>query len=351
MQSDDNPNVEYTELKDRIRDSYAKYSTANLKRNLYDTYKMAIRWSSDRIGKQGIIAFVTNGSWIDGNVDSGVRACLAAEFNSIHVLHLRGNQRTQGERSRQEGGKVFGQGSRAPVAITIFVKNPKATHEGCKIHYRDIGDYLTRDEKLESLREAESISGFSDWDTLTPDKHHDWIDQRNEAFAQFYPIGSENAKAGKVDDAILGLYSRGYATGRDAYIYNFSRDTCADNADRMTQDYINALSELEDNPELTVDEAAQLHSSNLKWDLNLMNNLRQKKKTEFSTDYIRKVVYRPFVSTNCYANYIFAQRKYQMDKIFPDSSSENLVICVPGIGSKKPFSTLMTNTMPRSWLQ
>ena len=344
--SDDNPNVEYTELKDRIRDSYAKYSTANLKRNLYDTYKMAIRWSSDRIGKQGIIAFVTNGSWIDGNVDSGVRACLAAEFNSIHVLHLRGDARTSGARRRAEAGNVFGSGSRTPVAITIFVKNPKAIHEGCKIRYHDIGDYLTRDEKLESLREAESISGFSDWDTITPDKHHDWIDQRNEAFAQFYPIGSENAKAGKVDDAILGLYSRGYATGRDAYIYNFSRDTCADNSDRMTQDYINALSELEDNPELTVDEAAQLHSSNLKWDLNLMNNLRQKKKTEFSTDYIRKVVYRPFVSTNCYANYIFAQRKYQMDKIFPDSSSENLVICVPGIGSKKPFSTLMTNTMP-----
>ena len=114
----------------------------------------------------------------------------------------------------------------------------------------------------------------------------------------------------------------------------------------MTKDYINALSELGDNPELTVDEATQLHSSNLKWDLNLMNNLRQKKKTVFSTDYIRKVVYRPFVSTNCYANYIFAQRKYQMDKIFPDNSSQNLVICVPGIGSKKPFSTLMTYIMP-----
>ncbi len=307
---------------------------------------MAIRWASDRIGEQGIVAFVTNGSWIDGNVDSGVRACLTAEFSAIHVLHLRGNQRTQGERSRQEGGKVFGQGSRAPVAITIFVKNPNAAHESCKIHYHDIGDYLTRVEKLEALREAESISGFSDWDTITPNTHYDWIEQRSEVFTEFYPLGTKDAKSGNVDDAIFRLFSSGYKTGRDAYIYNFSRDTCADNADRMTQDYINALSELEDNPEFTVDEAAQLHSSNLKWDLNLMNNLRQKKKTVFSTNYIRKVVYRPFVSTNCYANYIFAQRKYQMDKIFPDSSSENRVICVPGIGSKKPFSTLMTNTMP-----
>ena len=121
-----------------------------LKNSLYDTYKMAIRWASDRVGDQGIVAFVTNGSWIDGNVDSGVRACLAEEFSSIHVLNLRGNQRTQGERSRQEGGKIFGQGSRAPVAITILVRNPNASHEGCRILYRDIGDYLKREEKLAS---------------------------------------------------------------------------------------------------------------------------------------------------------------------------------------------------------
>ena len=129
--------------------------------------------------------------------DSGIRACLAEEFSSVHVLHLRGNQRTQGERSRREGGKVFGSGSRAPVAITIFVKNPNATHEGCKIHYRDIGDYLTREQKLEALTEAVSIKGISDWQAITPDKHYDWVDQRSEAFAQFYPLGSKEAKAGK----------------------------------------------------------------------------------------------------------------------------------------------------------
>ena len=142
---------------------------------------MAIRWASDRIDKQGVIAFVTNGSWIDGNVDSGIRACLAEEFSSVHVLNLRGNQRTQGERSRREGGKVFGSGSRAPVAITIFVKNPNATHDGCKIHYRDIGDYLTREEKLEALREAVSIKGISDWQAITPNTNLrlGWTTQRS----------------------------------------------------------------------------------------------------------------------------------------------------------------------------
>ena len=343
--TDDNPNVEYPELEDRISETYAEYSTVTNKRHLYDTYKMAIRWASDRIHEQGVVAFVTSASWIDGNVEAGIRACLAQEFSSIHVLNLRGNQRTQGERSRREGGKVFGSGSRAPVAITIFVKNPNATHDGCKIHYRDIGDYLTREEKLEALREAVSIKGISDWQIITPDVHHDWIQQRNKAFTEFYPLGTQEAKAGKVDNAIFVLYSLGLATGRDPYIYNFSHDACAENAQRMTQDYLAAISELEADPELMVDEAAHRHSSYIKWNRELEKNLKRKKKTEFEENYIRKSAYRPFIATNCYTDYTFSQMKYQVDRIFPDSSSENRVICVPSKGLKNPFSALITNTM------
>ena len=173
--ADNNPNVDYPTLESRVADTYAARSRATLKNSLYDTYKMAIRWASDRIGEQGVIAFVTNGSWIDGNADSGVRACLAEEFTSIYVLNLRGNQRTQGERSRREGGKVFGQGSRAPVAITILVRNPEAGHEGCRILYRDIGDYLNREAKLEILRKAGSVAGIESWRTIQPDRHDDWI--------------------------------------------------------------------------------------------------------------------------------------------------------------------------------
>ena len=343
--SDNNPNVEYPALEDRVRNTYVEHSKATLKRYLYDTYKMAIRWASDRVDKQGIIAFVTNGSWIDGNADSGVRACLAQEFSSIHVLNLRGNQRTQGERSRREGGKVFGSGSRAPVAITIFVKNPNATHDGCKIHYHDIGDYLTREQKLEVLTEAVSIQGISDWQAITPDRHHDWIGQRNEVFGQFYLLGSEGTRDSEQDDAIFRLYSPGMVTARDAYIYNFSSEACAENAQRMTQDYLAALSELSENHNLMVDEAVFRNSSYVKWNRELENNLKRKKETEFMDDYIRKAAYRPFIATNCYADYTFITMKGLVDRIFPDASSENCVICVPGVGSNKPFSVLMTNMM------
>ena len=344
--TDDNPNVDYPELEKRIKDTYAERSAATLKNSLYDTYKMAIRWATDRIGEKGIIAFVTNGSWIDGNVDSGIRSCLAEEFISIHVLHMRGNARTSGERRRAEGGNVFGGSSRAPVAISLLVKNPDAPHEGCKIHYYDIGDYFTREQKLEALSNAVSVKGFSDWEAITPNKHYDWVDQRSDAFSKFYPIGTKEAKAGRADNAIFRLYSRGLATSRDAYIYNFSRNACAENALRMTQDYLAALSEIEANPGLTEDVAARRHTSNIRWDRELENNLRRGRRSEFDINYIRQTAYRPFVKTNCYTDYTFANCKYQQDLIFPNSSSENRVICVPGIGGKKSFSALITDTMP-----
>ena len=150
--ADDNPNVDYPEIEKRVADTYAARSRSTNKNSLYDTYKMAIRWASDRIGDQGVVALVTNGSWIDGNVDSGVRACLDDEFNSIYVVNLRGQcSGHQGERSRQKGGKVFGQGSRAPVAITILVRNPDAEDTGCRILHRDIGGYLNRREDKLSI--------------------------------------------------------------------------------------------------------------------------------------------------------------------------------------------------------
>ena len=344
--ADGNPNVDYPEIEQRVAETYAARSTATLKNSLYDTYKMAIRWASDRIGEQGVVAFVTNGSWIDGNVDAGVRACLAEEFSSIHVLNLRGNQRTQGERSRQEGGKVFGQGSRAPVAVTILVRNPSAGYDGCRIRYRDIGDYLTREKKLDMVREAGSIAGIEDWQAITPDRHHDWVGQRDEAFQKYYPVGSKEAKAGKADKAIFKLYSRGLATSRDAYIYNFSRDACTTNAYAMVGDYQGAMLVREEHADYTIDQATGRYSSNLRWDRELKNNLRRSKGVVYSPDNVRTTQYRPFVKQRCYVDYVLVNNKYQMDRIFPAANSDNRAICVPGVGSTKPFSALIVDTMP-----
>ena len=356
--TDDNPNVEYPELKTRISETYAVHTNTTLKRYLYDTYKMAIRWASDRIGEHGVIAFVTPASWIEGDAETGMRACLAEEFSSIYVLNLLGNARMHGDLGRYQGGGVFGNATQSPVAITILVKNLNTKRSECSINYRDIGGELRGVKKLEELKETVSISGFSDWQTIKPNKYHEWIGQRSDAFTEFYPLGTKEAKAGKADDAIFKLYSLGWATNRDAYLYNFSRDTLLENARLMTEDYLTALSEFETtlkaNPELlsnknalkaVVEKITQRHNSNSKWNRELMNNLKRKKKTEFDDNYVRTVRYRPFIATNCYADYTFIHCKYQMDRIFPNSSSENRVICIPNRGARVPFSVMITDTM------
>ncbi len=364
--ADDNPNVEYPDLEERIAATYVARSTATNKNSLYDTYKMALRWASDRIGQQGVVAFVTNGSWIDGNVDSGVRACLAEEFGKVYVMNLRGNQRTQGEGSRREGGKVFGQGSRAPVAVTILVRNPDAEHDGCRILYRDIGDYLTRENKLQQLREWASITGVSDWQEIEPDRHHDWIGQRDPTYQELYPVGSKAVKAGKSQEAIFRLFSNGYKTGRDAYLYNFSRDACASNARAAIGDYMGAMEVREKRPEYSVEEAAKQFDDHVRWDRELKNNLGRGRGIEFSQGNILATQYRPFIKQHCYVEYTLASRKYQMDNIFPirDAAGTaiahththtrirtrqrpNRAICLPVQYSRtRPFSAFMVDTIP-----
>ena len=347
--ADDNPNVAYPEMERRIAETFAARSKATLKNSLYDSYKMAIRWASDRIGDRGVVAFVTNGSWIDSHVDSGVRACLAQEFTTIYVLNLRGNARTSGQRRRAEGDNVFGQGSRAPVAITVLVRNPDAAHGGCRILYRDVGDYLIREDKLKRLRDWGSIAGVDDWREIAPDKHHDWIGQRSEAFQALYPLGSKDAKAGRVDETVFALFSNGYKTGRDACSINFSREACAENARKMVGDYTAALREWEASNGGApggIDGVARRHSANLRWDDKLKDTLRRKTDAVFSDANIRRVAYRPFVKAWCYADAAFAQRPAQTRSLFPDATSENRAICVTGVGSTKPFTALMVDTMP-----
>ena len=344
--ADDNPNVDYPELEKRVADTYAARSTATLKSSLYDTYKMAIRWASDRIGEQGVIALVTNGSWVDGNVDSGVRACLSEEFSSVYVLNLRGNARTSGELRRSEGDNVFGQGSRAPVAISVLVRNPDARHDGCRILYRDVGDYLKRGEKLAVLRDAGSIAGVEEWREIKPDRHHDWVGQRSETFQEFYPVASKDVKAGKRGEAVFELFSNGYKTSRDAYTYNFSRDACAENGRRMVEEYSGALSLREGRPELTTAEVVRAHSAGVRWDQALKDNLVRRKAVAYRPENIRATLYRPFVRQHCYVEYVLANRKYQMDRIFPGGAGKNRAICVPGVGSTKPFSALVVDSMP-----
>lgn len=186
-------NQHYDKLEQRIGLTYGNTKGTN-KNKVYDTYIKAFRWASDRLDpvNGGIIGFVSNGNWLDNNSFDGFRKCLEKEFSSIYVFNLRGNQRTSGELSRKEGGKIFGSGSRTPISITILVKNPKVKRDKAEIRYHDIGDYLTREQKLEIIKESKSIFNpkFTT-EIITPNEYGDWLSQRNDAFSSFISLKSE----------------------------------------------------------------------------------------------------------------------------------------------------------------
>ncbi|WP_420113772.1 DEAD/DEAH box helicase, partial [Pseudactinotalea sp.] len=214
--NDNNANLRYPTLDGRIEDTYAKRSSATNKNSLYDSYVRAIRWASDRIGDAGVVGFVTNGGFIDANTADGLRKTLADEFSALYVYNLRGNQRTAGELSRKEGGKVFGAGSRNTVAITYLVRRPDGPAAAAR-RYRDIGDYLTREEKLAIV--ASDHLASVEWEPITPNAAGDWINQRGDDFETYQLLGEKSG-----EDAVFGLFSGGVKTNRDAWVYNFSAD-------------------------------------------------------------------------------------------------------------------------------
>ena len=236
--NDNNANLSYPRLDQSIATSYVEHSTATNKNSLYDSYIRAFRWASDRIGEEGIIAYVSNGGWLDGNAMGGFRKCLVDEFSVIYCFNLRGNQRTAGELSRREGGKIFGSGSRAGITLTFLVKKKDASG-ACQIRYHDIGDYLDRKQKLDTIKGFGSIRNMEDrFRPIIPNLHHDWINQRNETFLNYLPLGEKDAKRNKgTRPTVFTLYSSGVKTNRDAWVYNFSKENLVENMQKTIAFY------------------------------------------------------------------------------------------------------------------
>lgn len=310
--NDNNANESYPTLDAHIAETYAANTNATNKNSLYDSYIRAFRWASDRIGREGIVCFVSNAGWVDGQAMDGFRKCLAEEFSSVHVFHLRGNQRTQGEESRREGGKIFGSGSRAPIAITMLVKNLEAKERG--IFYHDIGDYLTREEKLDIVRRA-ALEGVSDWRQITPDRHNDWLNQRDDSWYEFAPMGIEKYKA---PQGIFETWSRGYSTGRDAWIYSFSREAVGKNMARLLAFYDQERKKYHDSDlSKEVDDFVELDEKKIKWNQSLLDELRRNEIIEYDETLITPVMYRPFCKVWIYAEYKCIDRPYQQPRLFP----------------------------------
>ncbi|MFD3226771.1 DEAD/DEAH box helicase [Rahnella aceris] len=333
--NDNNANIAYPHLDKRIQDTYALHSKATSTKNLMDSYIRSIRWASDRIGEQGVIGFVTNGGYIDTNSADGMRKCLVDEFSSLYFFHLRGNQRTSGEKSRQEGGKIFGSGSRAPIVIAILVKNPTASQYG-KIYFHDIGDYLTREEKLEKISDFSSIDGIAKvngWNSIVPDTYNDWLNQRDDSFYNFIEIGNKKDRS---VNALFSNYSLGVGTNRDAWVYQSNRSKLIDNVSKTISFY---------NDNLLTSNEPSFDFKSIGWSSSLVSRFSSGKKLEFDASNIRKSVYRPFQKQWLYFGGGLTHRVGQFPKIFPSVSDDNLIISVTGLGGKKGFSVLISDCL------
>ena len=352
--NDNNANLRYLKLDESIAESYAAYSTATNKNSLYDSYIRAFRWASDRIGDEGIIAYVSNGGWLDGNAMDGFRRCLAEEFDRIYCLNLRGNARTSGEQRRKEKGNVFGEGTRTNIAILFLVKKKDAKRE-CQIRYCDIGDYLDRKQKLDIISKLDSVGKMKDlWETITPNKYHDWINQRSKVFLDYLPLGTkENKRNKRTGDSVFSLYSRGVVTNRDAWVYNFSKETLSENMQKTiafynseVQRYRLACEGKNDENKPVVADFLNYDSTQIHWDRANRKRVSQIKTSEFNTARSRAGSYRPFCKQWLYFDRQWNNDRQLQPRIFPTPDAQNLAICVSGIGSNKDFSALMVDAVP-----
>jgi predicted helicase len=348
--NDNNANLVYHKLDSSIRDTYAARSTATNKNALYDSYIRAIRWASDRIGDAGIIGFVTNAGFVESGTADGLRNCLVDEFSSLYVFHLRGNQRTSGETSRKEGGKIFGSGSRAPIAISLLVKNPDAHSHG-QIYFNDIGDYLSREEKLEKIAGFRSVAGIERWQKITPDEHGDWLKKRDISFNRFIVLGNKNDKSTLT---LFENYSNGVKTQRDAWAYNSSKARLETNISNMINFYNSEVNRFNSvHPKLDtksrqerVDGFINTDPLRISWTRALKQDLGKNRTYTCDPGCIVQSLYRPFTRQWLYFNRRFNEMVYQMHRIFPDGRQENMGICVPGSGGDKGFSALIVNSIP-----
>lgn len=347
-----NANVPYPSLDERIRNTYAARSSANNKNALYDSYIRSIRWASDRIGNAGIIGFVTNAGFVEANTADGLRQCLAEEFSDIYIFHLRGNQRTSGETSRKEGGKIFGSGSRAPIAISLLVKNPAATEHG-RIFFHDIGDYLSRKEKLDRIDAYASVAGIPPeaWQQISPDEHGDWLKQRDGNFERFIVVGDKDNPSSL---RLFDNYSNGVKTQRDAWAFNFSKQRLAENMESMIGFYNREVErfnhayqglDTKARQEL-VDGFIDTDPTRISWTRALKQDLGKGRTYQFDSGCIVPSLYRPFTKQWLYFNRRFNEMVYQMPRIFPDASTKNVAIMVKQRPAEDGHFALMVKHPP-----
>lgn len=347
--NDNAQNQSYPNLDNRIAETYAKNSSASSTKSLYDAYIKAFRWSTDRLDKTGgIIAFVTNSGWLEGNSADGFRKSIEKEFSAIYVFNLRGSIRGKsGIVAKKEGQNVFD--IMTGVAITLLVKNPEVKTAKAIIHYIDIGDFLNRKEKIAQLINFKSFGSDNIiLNKIESNEEGDWMSKRNDHFNKFIAINSDKKYALDTESFFI-TYSLGIASSRDSWVYNYSKIACKNNInsclsfyDEQRLDFVRAAKDGNNNFE----DIIQYNSNKISWNDSLKESCKKNKIIGYSNKNLVVSQYRPFCKVNLYFDRNFIQRPYQIPKLFPDTNLKNLVICVSSIGSNNGLAVLISNYIP-----
>ena len=333
--NDNNQNTRYERLEKNIANSYVLHSTATNRSSLYDSYVKAFRWATDRLDDSGIICFITNNSYINTKSFQGFRKCLKDDFAYIYCYNLKGNQNTQGEISKKEGGKLFGGKSKAGIAIILLIKN-KSYKNNAKIYYSEVADYLSQQDKLDLLK-SNTFTTLK-WEEIIPDNHNDWLNKRNNEFENFIPLGE---KSTKIDKFIFKYYTNGAGTSRDNWVYNYSLNSLKSNVIFTINNYNAEVSKFLN--QLINENNKNNDETKIKWSRGLNKYFKKGNMIIYNPNNIYITSYRPFVKKFLYFDKILIEERYLNYKFFPTPHHTNILITTNGTGATKEFTPLLIN--------
>lgn len=351
--NDLNANLEYPTLDRRIQSTYAARSSADTKnkRSLYNSYFRAFRWATDRIGDQGVVAFVSNGGWLNANSGDGVRLSFADDFSDIYVYNLRGNSRNSGEQAKREGGNVFN--VQVGICVTIAVKD--TSRSGCQIHYYEVDDYASREEKLQQV--SHDALETIEWSRITANEYGDWLNHRSPEYGMWPVIGGKGKERRNV--TYFAEYCRGLETGRDAWVYNSSLEQLHDSVIKIGENYnlvvgvfTKEASNFVSGPgEKRVNQFLKKYpqyaiDTEIKWSRSLRASVARTLIFELNDTQFVQSMYRPFHRQHVYFDRLLNHERSQLPSMFPTSEHRNIGFYVVNPGSAKPFSTLATDLIP-----
>ena len=345
-ENDNNKNRKYETMDDRIAETYVQDSTAQLKNKLYDPYVKAIQWASDRIVEEGIVAFVTNNSFLDGIAFDGMRKHLADDFDTIYILDLGGNAR---KGVKVSDANVFG--IRVGVSINLFLKKKAKLSEKPDLFYFRTDDLWNKKQKFDFLNKHQHVADI-EWQTVQPDARHTWLTEGlDPEFETFMPMGSKETKNAKDRDgeAIFGLYSYGVVTSRDSLVYSFDLPLLQERVRTFIEIYNTTVDrKRRQNQKTPVESFIDTTDSCIKWSHRVKASLKNLTLSTYEDTHFRTALYRPFCQKYLYFDNFWNERRYQQHRIFPtpETESENRVIIVSDHGFRSGFNTLMTNLIP-----